>query len=389
MKKLNSKTVSTLGYLGVSFIIIGFMVLIGAGCGGDSSESKTGNLSVSLSDKATDEYQAVYVTISEVSVQMEGGAEWLTVATPNKTYNLLELTNCDWEELGIRELGAGHYTQIRLLLGISPDNGQNILGDGHLYANYVIDMDGEQVETTVPSGYQTGIKLVQGFDIEEGATTSLGLDFDASKSVVEAGNSGKLILKPTIKVTDIGDAPVVMGTIHKADGTAFSGVYVSAQISDSSLALKDQVMVSAGTITNASGEYCMSLEQGKTYNIVAYENGYLPAIIHLPDVANGAEMQDMTLTALTALDPQVATITISGSVTISGDSATISARTGDFKDIDGMVQNIEVLSVSFVESGDYTMDLPQATYDIVGYDGSNTMDKPGISGNTADLNFAF
>ncbi len=56
-----------------------------------------------------------------------------------KTYNLLELVNGVLEELGMTELPAGHYTQMRLFIGDDPDDGVNIFGDPHEFANYVID----------------------------------------------------------------------------------------------------------------------------------------------------------------------------------------------------------------------------------------------------------
>ena len=50
----------------------------------------------------------------------KGGSEddqnWEPVASPDKTYNLLDLTNGVREELGIADLEAGDYTQMRLLL---------------------------------------------------------------------------------------------------------------------------------------------------------------------------------------------------------------------------------------------------------------------------------
>jgi len=59
--------------------------------------------------------------------------------SPNKTYNLLELVNGVREQLGITELVTGHYTQMRLIIGDSPDDTINLLSEGHPYANHIID----------------------------------------------------------------------------------------------------------------------------------------------------------------------------------------------------------------------------------------------------------
>jgi hypothetical protein len=59
--------------------------------------------------------------------EADGDGEWTTVATPKATYNLLELVNGVMEQLGLTNLPAGVYTQVRLYLGSTPDNTPNIL----------------------------------------------------------------------------------------------------------------------------------------------------------------------------------------------------------------------------------------------------------------------
>src|SRR4030095_5974329 len=122
----------------------GVLLLLAAGslaCGGGS---ETGKLSLSLTDAASDQYKAVYVTISEIQVHRSGGdpdGGWQTVATPNQTFDLLQLVNGVRETLGIATLDAGKYTQMRLIIGDTPDDGINILSQSHPFANYVIDTD--------------------------------------------------------------------------------------------------------------------------------------------------------------------------------------------------------------------------------------------------------
>ena len=70
--------------------------------------------------------------------------------------------------LGVADLPTGTYTQMRLILADTPDDSENILGDPHPYANYLITSADEAIELKVPSGFQTGIKLVHSFDVESG-----------------------------------------------------------------------------------------------------------------------------------------------------------------------------------------------------------------------------
>ena len=146
------------------------------------------------------DYQAVYVTVKEVRVCRVTGScdlddpedcecRWETVATPRATYNLLELVNGVMATLGSKEIVAGTYNQMRLLLYEDPDDSLNLFGDPHPYPQYLIDEGGTVHAMKVPSGYQSCIKLVHVFDIAEGLTTELLLDFDVADSVVKAGNS--------------------------------------------------------------------------------------------------------------------------------------------------------------------------------------------------------
>ena len=57
-------------YLGV--VLSAFIVLLS--CGGSGGGGQTGTLSVALIDASTDDYKAVYVTISEVHVHLSGDA---------------------------------------------------------------------------------------------------------------------------------------------------------------------------------------------------------------------------------------------------------------------------------------------------------------------------
>ena len=190
--------VSKFGVLIISSLCILFLFSCQDG------EYRSGTLSLNLTDAPAQQFEAVYVTIKEVWVHVGGDEEdegnWEIVVSPNKTYNLLELRYCLRVSLGIAELQSGHYTQMRLIIADEPDDGFNLRQEVHPYANYVIDSSYDYHELKIPSGPQTGVKIVGGFDINENQTTELTLDFDASKSVVKAGNSGKWLLKPTIKV---------------------------------------------------------------------------------------------------------------------------------------------------------------------------------------------
>ena len=128
------------------------------------------------------------------------------------------------------------------------------------------------------SGKTYEIIFVNGFDIEVEGSTELVLDFDANKSIVKAGKSGKWLLKPTIKMIE-SVTYSVEGFVEDNEDNRLAEADVSAQIYDSAASdPKDEVTVAASAKSNDNGYYFMylSLYQEK-YNIVATKDGYLPA----------------------------------------------------------------------------------------------------------------
>jgi hypothetical protein len=364
----------------LKFIIIVFSVCImlslTACGGGDESSSAAGSLSLKLTDATTNDYNAVYVTIKEVQVCTDDESDgddnsWVIVAEPNRTYNLLKLVNGVQEQLGVTDLDAGRYTQMRLIIGMEADDKLNILGVNHPFANYVIINVDEEVddeerckEMIIPSGIKTGIKLVSGFEIYENQTTELILDFDASRSVVQAGNSGNWLLKPTIKV--IGTVATISGTVTDSEGLGLEGASVSVQFYD------DDVIVQASTSTNENGEYVLFVVAPNVYDLVVYKEaikiddivyGYAPKCRYIevePNAAYG--MDDMILTST-----EVGTLKGKVNVDPGTEDTSVSISVQQSTVCEGGIgiTQIEIVSLNIADGGDYEISLPEGTYHVV------------------------
>lgn len=169
---------------GVAIALAGTISLFSA-CKKDE-QTRHGNITVRMTD-APGDYQQVNVEITKVKVHLEpasGVASWVDLPSTAGVYDLLKLQNgIDTTLVNTSQLAEGRITQMRLMLG----------------SNNTIMIDSTIYPMTVPSGSQSGIKLVGGLDVDPNQTLNVLIDFDAAQSVVEAG-SGKYQLKPVIKV---------------------------------------------------------------------------------------------------------------------------------------------------------------------------------------------
>lgn len=338
-------------------VILTTLSVFSCGSGGTTNTASTGTLGLSLID-SPNPYKAIYVTINEVRVHHETDG-WIILSELDlnlpQIINLLELVNGAMAYLGSTELAAGHYSQMRLILEASDDTPQfldlNLLGNTHPYFNYLIDSDDNEIPLKVPSGGNTGIKLVNGFDIEVQSATELVLDFDALKSVVQAGNSGKWLLKPTIKVVETVTNTVSGTVTDEEDSLEIEGATVTAQKYDDEPVLPDEadrVVVAGGTESDEFGDYFMYLpllaDTEDPYNIVVTMAGYETACQQLLSNESMAHTADFALTAL----EEGVTGTLSASVeglAAAEDSALFSVR----QNYDGC-GIIEVASFSVVNT---------------------------------------
>jgi len=125
----------------------------------------------------------------------------------------------------VSELDAGLYTQMRLIIGSVSDGEPNILGEDHPFANYVIlrNPPNEIHQLFVPSGMQTGIKLVREFTINENEATELILDFDAARSVVKAGTAAAGFSSPRSRCSHDTSSSIIRGTVVAVGGALWKG----------------------------------------------------------------------------------------------------------------------------------------------------------------------
>jgi hypothetical protein len=120
---------------------------------------------------------------------------WITLASPNKVYNLLALRNGIFAVLDTTAVDAGNYTSMRLV--IDPSKSSVRLKGGMLLSGTTTP------NVSFPSGSSSGIKInfSGGLNVVAGDTATVMVDFDLDNSFVLRGNSITqlgLLFKPVI-----------------------------------------------------------------------------------------------------------------------------------------------------------------------------------------------
>ena len=334
---------AVLPYLAVSLIIL--MVGCGGGGGDSSPQAGAGTLNVSLTDAPAGGFTAVNVTISKVRVHQsnsasENDAGWTDITlNPARKINLLDLTNGVLEDLGQTPLSAGHYTQLRLVL--AANSGTNL-------ANSVVLASDPTTEIALdtPSSVQSGIKLINEFDVASGQRVDLVLDFDALKSVVARGN-GTFLLKPVIKVV-----PTQLNGIDGFVDTAILGddVLVSAQANGN--------VICSTTPNPQTGEFFLSRLAPGNYDVVITANGRATAVIIGVPVANNAKHhhREHQFRALHAAEFR--NENVSGTITLNPSSTTAVAYVAAKQEF-GSGPTVTVATIAAdPSSGGYVLTLP-------------------------------
>jgi hypothetical protein len=197
----------------LTFVLV---LLLAAGCSTAPSAPGYGTMRVRMTD-APGDFESVNLVVTQVAAHIAGseapagamadsdgsGADttsgWVVLNDTPATYDLLTLQNGVFTTLGSARVPAGHYTQVRLKLGA----GSNVVVGGVTHP------------LIVPSGLQTGLKLVGEFDVPDNGLLDIALDFDAARSILLTG-AGDYHLKPTVKVLPFTTAGAITGAVSPA-----------------------------------------------------------------------------------------------------------------------------------------------------------------------------
>jgi len=282
-----------------------FAVLI-AGCGGSGSSSSStasGILGVSLTDAPACGFDKVYVTVNKIRIHQSSLATAATAGWSDITLNpaqkidLLSLNNGTLVDLGQIPLPAGHYTQLRLVLDPNANS-------------VVVSGNPAEIPLVTPSAVQSGIKLINQFNVASGQRVDLMLDFNACKSIVKRGN-GMYALKPVIRVI-----PFALNGIDGYVDPALlsSNVMVTAQ--------QNGVIVQSTAPNVQTGEFFLSRLVPGNYDVVITADGHATEVITAVPIASPTSVVNVSDNGTPISLLASGTHTVSGTAVLNPTSTT-------------------------------------------------------------------
>ncbi len=196
------------------------VVVVGsvASCGGGSGTGM-GHMSLAVADAPIDGAQAVVVKFTGVELTGNGGNPLTITFDQPKTIDLLNQSGMASAVLFDQSIAAGSYGQIRLM----------VVADGDPSNSYITLSDGTMHGLQVPSGSQTGLKLVSGFTVPDGGVVDYTIDFDLRQAITcPPGQSPACILKPAQRLVQNTQVGNIQGNASAALVTqgCVSGVYL-------------------------------------------------------------------------------------------------------------------------------------------------------------------
>ena len=185
-----------------TFSALSLCALLLGSCGGGGSAS-TSTLNLGLTDAPVSGVTKVWSQFTGVEVKPAGGKAIDFMFSPEKGFDLLSLQGGTTATfLNDTAVPSGQYEWVRLMVDTKPG------------ASYVMDSTGQH-DLTIPSGAETGLKLIRGFTMPVGAVASFTVDFVLSKSLIAPqGLSPDYLLKPVLRLVDNTQVGTISGTLQ-------------------------------------------------------------------------------------------------------------------------------------------------------------------------------
>lgn len=233
---------------GISVLLAAAALGVTACGGGGGSSTPNGTaaamsqMQLSVADAPIDGASHVVVVFTGVELLPNSGNPiTITFAQP-KRIDLLTQSGTASAVLFDQPIPAGTYGQVRLLVN----------ADGSGNNSYIQLSDGTMHGLIVPSGAQTGLKLVSGFTVPASGVVDYTIDFDLRKSITCPGGQSSCFLQPALRLVDNTTVGNIQGNVSAA---LFTGTSTAPCIAPAVYLYSGATATPQGYYYNGSGPY--------------------------------------------------------------------------------------------------------------------------------------
>ncbi len=238
--------------------------------GGGRGGIQNGFLSLAITDAPIDDAAEVWVRFDGVELKPASTENVVTLTfNPPMEINLLALQGQNKVQmLTNATLPAGNYDWIKLKVTAKNDG---------LLDSYIKLDDNSVHELDIPSGSESGLKIIGGLEVIANTPKSMTIDFDLRKSIVMTGVA-QYTLRPVLRIVDDTAVGSIEGTIEvsalsdsdcpDADPSTGNAVYLYSGLN-----------ISPDDIDDIDPEPVASVipTLNKLTGIFEYEFGFIPA----------------------------------------------------------------------------------------------------------------
>lgn len=195
----------------VAVVAVMASLIQGCGGGGDGSAvapEASGRLTLGVTDAPVDGATAVVVKFTAIELKPENGNAFSVDLRPAQSIDLLALAGGGSRPLlQDHAVPTGRYEWVRLIIEAGANEP----------SSYIDLENGGRFPLIVPSGSESGLKLIRGFTVAAGSASNFVIDFDLRKSVVAPpGQAPNYLLKPVLRMVDNLQVGAIAGTVAAA-----------------------------------------------------------------------------------------------------------------------------------------------------------------------------
>ncbi|MDH5391904.1 MAG: DUF4382 domain-containing protein [Gammaproteobacteria bacterium] len=228
---------------------------------GGRSAAADADLTLSITDAASDNATEIWVQFTAVEIKPSGGPSIEHIFDAPMNIDLLSLQgSLSQDFFNNVDVPSGSYNWVRLV----------VKAEAGVRDTYIVMSDGSEHELSIPSGSQSGLQINNAFELDANTSTAMTIDFDLRRSVVEA--NGAYHLKPVLRMVNNSQSASISGTIDTA-------LTLGADCSDANPDSGNAVYIYTGSdaqlddISHQSAPFTTALIDTNTGN---YEVGFLP-----------------------------------------------------------------------------------------------------------------